>query len=797
MTAKRMIFVWGLSLWLALAITGCSTRPASIFSDGDAVFGLSSPITLQPDTTRVVLNDFFLTTHLERIDSISGHGAFRFLYDRGRQQVTIAARSLQLPLLSEMTVWMEDEAYSIMLKRSQKEQVIFTFDPGPTRYRTMAIRGEMTDWVPAPMNLIDGKWTIRMNLNPGRYQYLLVANGRDMLDPANADSVSNNAGGFNSLVAVGQQDREQAPRLLPENYRKGRLQIRLENQADEIFVLWQNFRVPAENIARQGDHLQVLIPGDAWKHQRSHLRVMAYNSQGVANDLLIPLEYGAPVLQAQQLTREDREATILYFLMVDRFNNGNLLNDDPVNDPEVAPRANYHGGDLYGVAQKIQDGYFSDLGVNAIWFSPITQNPLEAYVEFPEPKRKYTGYHGYWPITLTTIDHRFGNDSIMEVLVQSAHDRQISVLLDFVSNHVHKNNPLIQQNPDWATQFILEDGRRNIRIWDEQRETTWFDDFLPSLDFSKPEVIEVMADSAFYWVQRFNLDGFRHDATKHVPLTFWRHLTRKLKEEKMVARDFRLFQIGETFGSRELIGNYVGSGMLDGQFDFNLYWDARSVFALDDQSFERLDFSLQQSFNYYGYQNLMGNITGNHDMPRFISYAGGGLRFDEHHTEAGWNREVGVGDPVGYNKLSALTAFIMTIPGVPVIYYGDEIGIPGANDPDSRRPMRFENLSPEENQVRENVKKLTRIRANNLAFVYGDFRSLLADQAHYVYARSYFNHHGLVCFNKSNQISVVEIPLPAHLSGLKFKSQFGSEFSIINNVLRISLQPYAFEVLTH
>ncbi len=778
-------------------LVSCQQKPVQLFGEGNDIFGLASPIELQEEITEVVLADYFRLESLQHIDSVEAHPAFRVTLQEGNQQLELAPVTLNIPPLSALTIWIDGNPYSLLVKQSVKENHTFRFDPRDQRYRNVAIRGEMTDWAPRPMTLVDGVWKINMNLNPGRYQYLIQVDGQDMLDPANPQQVSNNAGGYNSLIEVGNIDRAGTPQFTPVRENGYTITIKTQNQVEEVLVFWQNFMLPKTNIDLTDGKLDIKVPGDALLNERSFIRVFSYNETGQGNDLLIPLQYGNAVTQPDMLTREDREATIMYFLMVDRFFNGNPDRDDPVDDPEVADRANFHGGDLDGVLQKIQEGYFTDLGVNAVWFSPITQNPLEAYIEFPEPKRKYTGYHGYWPITLTTIDHRFGTDEVLEQLVESAHDRDISVLLDFVSNHVHKNNPLIINNPDWKTTLELPDGRQNIRIWDEHRLTTWFDDFLPTLDFSKPEVVQTMVDSAFYWIDRFNLDGFRHDATKHVPLEFWRSMTQKLKEEKMYPEDFRLFQIGETFGSRELIGSYVGSGLLDGQFDFNLYWDARSTFALDEVSFERLDYSLHQSFDYYGHQNLMGNITGNHDMPRFISYAGGSLSFDEDDTEPGWQRDVGVGDPTGYQKLSALTAFTLTIPGIPVIYYGDEIGLPGASDPDSRRPMVFENLSENQQQVKDNLKKLTAIRSDNLAFIYGDFNTLKVTDQAYAYARSYFDSQGIVLFNKGDEPLEVIIDLPRTFSQLTYDSHFDTEYRIENGKLTATLQPYSFEVLTH
>ena len=794
---NRTLIAFFAALMLAAMMWSCQGRPDAIFPRGDDLYGLASPVRLQGDTTRVYLTDYFVGGAATAVDSVTGSDRLGFVLSPEGEQLFIISRSRFIPPLSEMKVWIDGVYYSILVERDRRVRFVFEFDPGDARYRSVALRGEMNDWNARanPMHMIDGVWQTELDLNPGRYQYLIVADGRDMLDPNNPHVVDNNIGGYNSMLEVGRTDRSLVPHLYPRGHNRYTIHIGIENSLDEAFVFWQNFRMPREQVSRVGDQLFIHVTGDALKLKRSFLRVHAHNAHGASNDLLIPLEYGRPVADPLKLTREDKEATILYFMMVDRFNNGNPGNDDPIDDPEVAPRANFWGGDLAGITRKVKDGYFEKLGVNTVWMSPITQNPLEAYREFPAPRRKYTGYHGYWPITLTTVDHRFGTEQDMRDLVAAAHDNNISVMLDFVSNHVHEKNPIIQDNPHWATILDLPGGRKNIRLWDDHRLTTWFDTFLPSLDFSKPEVIELMSDSAFFWIEHYGLDGFRHDATKHVHLEFWRTLTRKLKEDYMIPNNKRLFQIGETFGSRELIGSYVGSGLLDGQFDFNLYFDARSVFARDDTSFEVLDYSIHQSFEHYGFNNLMGNITGNHDLPRFISLAGGDLRFDEDDTEPGWDRLVGVGDPVGYNKLSQLTAFIMTIPGVPVLYYGDEIGLPGASDPDSRRPMVFDNLTGRQQWVKDNASALANLRAENLVFVYGDFETLKVDHHTYVYGRSYFGELAVVLFNSSHEPQTIRVELPYRLQGKSYGANFGHDFSLSAGVLEVNMAPNSFEVL--
>ena len=169
--------------------------------------------------------------------------------------------------------------------------------------------------------------------------------------------------------------------------------------------------------------------------------------------------------------------------------------------------------------------------------SPITQNPEIGYIEFPAPHRKFSGYHGYWPVLNTVVDYRLGTSEELKSLIDGVHANDMNIILDFVSNHVHEDHPIVKDHPEWKTQLDLPDGTKNIRVWEDQRLTTWFDTFLPSLDHSIPEVTEMLSDTALFWVTDYGFDGFRHDAAKHIPQDFWRTLTRKIKERVILEND--------------------------------------------------------------------------------------------------------------------------------------------------------------------------------------------------------------------------------------------------------------------
>ena len=783
---------------IILAFAACHNVNIKV-PEKSEIFGLATPVNLQRDTTLIHLTDYFDDVSL--IDSVTiNRNILKVLLYPDKKTVMLIPNDKKLPGLSEMKVWIKDYSYSILLKKSRKMNYKLIFNPGKKKYKTVQIAGSINGWNPkaAPMKKNEkGIWERELILNPGKYQYQFVVDGKWILDPANPDSVDNHIGGYNSVMTIGVINPELVPVLFTKKTEDNEIEIAYKDNVKEFFVFWQNYRLPKSSIEIENDKIEFYIPEQAKKLNRSYIRAWSYNDKGISNDILIPLEKGKVVNNTSELTRNDKEASIIYFLMVDRFKDGEISNDHPVKDKDVLPKVNFYGGDIFGITQKIKDGYFTNLGINTIWISPIAQNPLGAYGLYPKPRTKFTGYHGYWPISSSKIDFRFGTSDEFKELIKQAHKRNINVILDYVSNHVHKNHPVYKQHPDWATSLYLPDGTMNLDKWDEYRLTTWFDTFLPTLDFSKPVVVNTMTDSALFWIKTYNLDGFRHDATKHVPEVFWRTLTKKLKDKVEIPRNKRLYQIGETYGNRELIASYVNSGEMDGQFDFNIYDDAVSAFAMDNTSFENLKNSLSESFTYYGYHNLMGYITGNQDKARFISYASKALSFDEDAKYAGWTRDIEVKDTIGYRKLSSLEAFIMTIPGIPVIYYGDEFGMPGANDPDNRRMMRFDDLTKREFKERNISTKLIHLRRNNLSLIYGDFDVLDCSDKTFAYARTFFNKIAIIVFNKNTAPETLEIEIPQRFSNIKLKANFGSNWKINKNILRINLNGNSFEILTN
>lgn len=580
------------------------------------------------------------------------------------------------------------------------------------------------------------------------------------------------------VVEDGRNFKTGYARLYTSNYDANRnmVTVKFTAKPTKVVALWMNTQLPSECVKVSDNDIQITVPTlPQGIDHRSYLRVYAATASSPMSDILLPLEGGKVVTSTDQLDRHDPETQILYSLMIDRFQNGNPDNDwsynKMINEPgytgpkeTVLPQADYQGGDIAGVTQKIEDGFFESLGINTIWISPITQNPYDVWGEYPKPYTKFTGYHGYWPIYVTSVEKRFATDEELHHMLQVAHEHGLNVILDYVANHLHINSPLFQQHQDWATPSVTPDGRPNMELWDEFRLTTWFDKHIPSLDLERQDIADQMTDSALFWVKNFEFDGFRHDACKHIPLNYWRTFTKKLRTDPQL-KDKNYWMIGETYGDPALIGSYVKTGMLNAQFDFNIYHTAIDVFSNhNNRPMQDLMNNVEESCAAYGAHHTMGNISGNHDKNRFVSLAGGDLSWDEDGKAAGWNRHVGVGDSVrGFAKSLLLNKLNLTLPGVPCIYQGDEYGQEGANDPDNRRFMRFDGYNRFEQHNLDETRALAMERRNNIELQFGDMLPLYCDDATTVFLRVYLGKGYLVAINNADKAVDITVTIPEGL----------------------------------
>jgi glycosidase len=435
----------------------------------------------------------------------------------------------------------------------------------------------------------------------------------------------------------------------------------------------------------------------------------------------------------------DWRDAVIYFVFVDRFDNGDPDNDGPIGGG-VDHRADYQGGDYAGVIAQIEDGYFEGLGVNTLWITAPMGNTDSAGLGIGGDDHSYSAYHGYWPSEMTETEEHFGTMDELQQLVDTAHDHDLKVIVDYVMNHVHEESSVYTEHPDWFTEPCLCGS--NECPWDgPTAQTCWFTDYLPSFDHNNGEARAFSVDNAIWWAQTLDLDGFRLDAVKHVADQWVLDLRARLTAE-VESDEERFYLVGETFtGDPQAIAYYVRDDMLDGQFDFPLRTQIVEKILLRQGSMSDLAGFMDANDATYWSGGTMSTFIGNHDLPRVIHYA-------EDNPLAGsdpwWNdKDMGWTQPPttpagasAFERVGLGFTLLMTTPGAPLIYYGDEIGLPGAGDPDNRRFMDWneDGYTDGQHLLRDQLQILTSVRADHPAMRYGDRQTLHADGETMVFA---------------------------------------------------------------
>lgn len=763
----------------------------------NVITDLIKPINMAAgNTTTVTLSDLFYAEEYD-VEFIPNEN-FIISLDKNDSLLNITPAN-DFTGMDLISFKLADKIYELPVKLELKKKYLFKYKP-VGEHKVVNLFGQFNGWdrenLPMEDNDGDGIYSISIPLDPGRYEYKFFIDGAELIDPENPVKVPNGLGDFNSVIVINKTAADKHYlHILDYNDNKNDVTYNFYYESiaeglittDNVIALLDNFKVNSEGIKIDGNIISISINKNDLKGNKQ-LRVAVSKDGKATYFQTVEMINGIPVSGENFNNWED---AIIYSIMIDRFYDGDTTNDKPVVHPDLYYQANYQGGDLQGIIDKIDKGYFDSLGINTLWVSPIVDNTNSAYQEYPPPHRYFTGYHGYWPISATDVEEHFGDMPLAKKFVKTAHEHDIKVLLDFVANHVHIEHPFWKEHRDWFGVLELPDGTKNLRLWDQYRLTTWFEPYMPSFDYiGSKEALDVMTDNAVWWLEETSADGFRHDAVKHVPNKFWRTLTRKLKTEIEIPTGKEIYQVGETFGSFELISSYVNNGQLSSQFNFNLFDVALPVFLYPDNSFELLDLQMQKTFSVYGVNHLMANVMDSHDKIRYMAYADGDIEINSNEAkEIGWTNPPTVDHPDSYKKLQLHLAYILSIPGVPVIYYGDEIGMTGAADPDNRRMMRFDNkVNGYEKDNLKQISNLINLRKEHPALRHGDFYTLLADDIFYVYIRSDMNERVLVILNKSSKEATVELNIPGvyKINTAESLSDEGN-YEVTNDSLKIEM----------
>jgi glycosidase len=458
---------------------------------------------------------------------------------------------------------------------------------------------------------------------------------------------------------------------------------------------------------------------------------------------------------------------LMYFAFTDRFKNGDPSNDAP--DGTVDARANYQGGDYAGIDSAITAGYFDSLGVRTLWLSPPNTNPDGGFAG--TGGHQYTGYHGYWPSKPRDVQPRFGDLAALKSLVAHAHARGIRVIVDAVLNHVHQDHPYWQmhQNDGWFNPLTVNgqtctcSDDAGCGNWGTARESCWFEPYMPDLDYTNWDALVAMVDDALYWAREADVDGFRVDAVKHFKLAATKRLRGKLHDQFEHAGPL-FYLVGETFdGDRNLINSFIGPDALHAQFDFPIYFALINTLATYSSSLRDLESATAASDAVFG-DAPMSPFFGNHDVARFLTTAAGMLTSDP-QGQAWSAPPAAPADESAYFKQRLALTFVATSPGVPLVYYGDEYGQPGAGDPDNRRFMKWSGYSPFEQTTLELTQKLGAARAALPALEHGDRKTLWIDDDHYVFARTTADKQvAIVVLNRDFNASWTQaVPVPSYV----------------------------------
>ncbi len=409
---------------------------------------------------------------------------------------------------------------------------------------------------------------------------------------------------------------------------------------------------------------------------------------------------------------------VLYFVFVDRWNNGTTSNDgDAV--PGVQAPANYQGGDWAGVTAKIQDGYFNDLGVTALWLTVPMDNPdvsgagSDGYM--------YSAYHGYWPQNLSQAEQRFGTLAELQELVAAAHARHLRVVLDYVMNDVHISSPVYVQHPEWFWPSTL-DGQSCICGssacgWDSPHLTRcWLTPYLADFNFTNPQARAFSVSNAIWWMQQTGADGLRLDSPRLVETSWISDLRSRVKTQIEPLRARHVFVVGDTFtGDPAVMNSLVNPDtLLDGQFEYPLRAQLVTNVLLRQGSMSDLEARMTADESTFS-GGLMSTFVGNHVVPRSIHFAEDVPLWTSAWADGkdrSWTDQPAAPDTTSaYERLAVAFAVVMTNRGIPLIYYGDEVGMPGAGDPDNRRFMQWSGYSAAQSLLLTRVKKLTAARA--------------------------------------------------------------------------------------
>jgi cyclomaltodextrinase / maltogenic alpha-amylase / neopullulanase len=450
--------------------------------------------------------------------------------------------------------------------------------------------------------------------------------------------------------------------------------------------------------------------------------------------------------------------TVWYQIFPERFGNGNQTND-PEGTLEWGSTAptptNFFGGDIEGVINHID--YLKELGITGIYFTPIF---------------KAHSNHKYDTIDYLEIDPQFGDNETFKRLVEVCHENGIKIMLDAVFNHSGFYFPQFQD--------VLENGDQSrFKDWFHTREfpiktepmpnydTFAFTPFMPKLNTENHEVKEYLLEVGRYWVREFDIDGWRLDVANEVDHAFWREFRQEVKKIKP-----DLYILGEIWHDSM---PWLRGDQFDAVMNYPFTTNILNLFAKKTISNKEFIENMVTVLHMYpkNVNKVVFNLVGSHDTPRILTECDEDIR-----------------------KVKLIYAIMLTFIGTPCIYYGDEIGISGDQDPGCRKCMEWDK-SKQNRDLFDHIKKLIQLRYDH---------PLLANDGELTFIPSDY-HETCIAYTKSNGTNSffvivntedkdVNYPLPFNLKGKKIRNVWtNEEFAAESNELTVNLSGFGFCIL--
>ncbi|SFI50112.1 alpha-amylase family glycosyl hydrolase [Olleya namhaensis] len=450
------------------------------------------------------------------------------------------------------------------------------------------------------------------------------------------------------------------------------------------------------------------------------------------------------------------EAANLYFLLTDRFNNGDKTNDISYGrTKETGVLRGFEGGDLKGITQKIEAGYFTDLGVNAIWMSPIVE---QIHGATNEGTGNTYGYHGYWTKDWTTIDANLGNKTDLKNLVDAAHKKGIRILLDAVINHT---GPVTEQDPVWPSDWVRTGPQCDYKNYDNTVTCTLVEN-LPDIKTESNEAValppelvkkwkaegryeqEVAELDAFFkatgypraprfyimkwlsdYITDFGIDGYRVDTVKHTEAYVWQEFKSvcdnafaefKQNNPDKVLDDTDFYMVGEVYN----YGISTGTAFDFGDKKINYFDKAFNSLINFEFKWNVAQQTYEEQFKTY--DSILNNDLKNYGILNYLTSHDDGQPFDA-------NRE----------KAFETATRLLLSPGTAQVYYGDEsardLTVEGTvGDATLRSNMNWEELSQKQDLL-IHWQKLGQFRRNHPAVGAGQHKMI--SETPYIFSRSY------------------------------------------------------------